>query len=197
MTRRAHALDRYERDEAGVACIDVATDKASDLYSYFDRFSPYLRRDLEQDLVDYLIACAEEIHPQPFVVRFAFVQAADAELQQRIGHSMTSFFTYLLEKERQTLRGMLYRSGVFLLLGLLILLAAVLLEGVPTSNRVVLNVLAEGVNIAGWISMWEALATFLVDWFPHRRKLRLYHRLASAPLQFRAQDKESGSSQHS
>jgi len=195
MNRRPHALDRYEREANGLVCIDVATDKASDLYSYFDRFSPYLRRDLEQDLVDYLIACAEEVHPQPYVVRFSFSHVADTELQQRIAHSMSGYFTYLLEKERVTLRRMLYRSGSFLLLGLLILLAAVLLETLPTANRVVLNVIAEGVNIAGWIAMWEALATFLVDWFPHRRKLRLYQGLATAPLRFAVQT-PSGSSQH-
>lgn len=192
MGRRQHALERYERDEAGVHCVDVATERADDLYSYFDRFSPYMRRDLEQDLVDYLLACAEEIHPQPFIVRFTFSHAADAELQQRIRHSMNSFFTYLLEKERQTLHRMLYRSGMFLLLGLLILLAAVVLEGLPTANHIVLNVIAEGVNIAGWISMWEALATFVVDWFPHRRNMRLYHGLAAAPLRFQVQ--EAGSS---
>lgn len=188
MERRPHALDRYERDEAGIPCVDVATERAGDLYSYFDRFSPYMRRDLEQDLVDYLLACAEEIHPQPFVVRFSFAQAADADTQQRIRHSMNSFFTYLLEKERLTLRRMLYRSGVFLLLGLLILLGAVLLRGWSAPHPVVIDVMAEGVNIAGWISMWEALATFLVDWFPHRRSLRIYRTLANAPLRFSMQD---------
>lgn len=196
MSRHQHALERYEQDESGLPCVDVATERAGDLYSYFDRFSPYMRRDLEQDLVDYLLACAEEIHPQPFVVRFSFAQAADADTQQRIRHSMTGFFTYLLEKERQTLRRMLYRSGVFLLLGLLILLAASLLRGWSTPHPMVLDVIAEGVNIAGWISMWEALATFLVDWFPHRRNLRLYRSLATAQLRFQVQD-ASANLQHS
>jgi hypothetical protein len=196
MRRHQHALERYERDAAGIPCVDVATERAGDLYSYFDRFSPYLRRDLEQDLVDYLLACAEEIHPQPFVVRFSFAQAADGETQQRIRHSMNSFFTYLLEKERLTLRRMVYRSVVFLLLGLLILLAAVLLRGWTAPHPVVLDVIAEGVNIAGWISMWEALATFAVDWFPHRRNLRLYRNLASAQLRFQLQDTHPGP-QHS
>ena len=196
MPLRQHALERYERDEAGLPCVDVATERASDLYSYFDRFSPYMRRDLEQDLVDYLLACAEEIHPQPFIVRFSFAQAADADTQQRLRHSMTGFFTYLLEKERQTLRRMRYRSAVFLLLGLLILLAAALLKGWSMPHPVVLDVIAEGVNIAGWISMWEALATFVVDWFPHRRNLRLYRSLAVAPLQFQVQD-GNGLARHS
>jgi hypothetical protein len=188
MSPHVHALDRYERDDAGVPCIDVAAENVTDLYSYFDRFSPHLRRDLEQDLVDYLIACAEEIHPAPFVVRFSFPRAADEEWQQRIHHSMNSFFTYLLEKERQTLKHMLYRSGVFLVVGLVILSTSVILEGMPESDSVWFSVVSQGVNIAAWISMWEALATFLVDWFPHRRKMRLYHSLASAKLQFQVQD---------
>jgi hypothetical protein len=40
--------------------------------------------------------------------------------------------------------------------------------------------------------MWEALATFVVDWFPHRRNMRLYRGLSSVPLRFQIQ--EAGSS---
>ena len=50
-------------------------------------------------------------------------------------------------------------------------------------NRgVVANVFAQGLTVAAWGSMWESLATFLIDWGPRRRNIKTYERLADAPL---------------
>jgi hypothetical protein len=48
-------LNRYERSPEGLILIDVTAEKAEDLYSDFDRSAPYIRRDLDPELVDYLI----------------------------------------------------------------------------------------------------------------------------------------------
>ena len=96
------------------------------------------------------------------------------------------FFQYLISREQQIMRRMMFRSGVFLLLGLVILLVTVLMNRSPASYRsVIMNLLAEGANIAAWVSLWEALATFLVEWFPYRGQIRLFRKLADAHLVFR------------
>ncbi len=92
----------------------------------------------------------------------------------------------MVSREQQLLRQMMYRSGVFLLLGLVILLLTLLMNRTLGSDRsVVESLLAEGINIAAWVSLWEALATFLVDWFPYRSQIRLFRKLARAKLVFR------------
>jgi len=84
------------------------------------------------------------------------------------------------------MRRMMFRSVVFLLLGLVILLITVLMNRSPASERsVVMSLLVEGTNIAAWVSLWEALATFLVEWFPYRGQIRLYRKLAETGLVFR------------
>ena len=45
---------------------------------------------------------------------------------------------------------------------------------------------SQGLTIAAWVSLWEALAIFLVEWFPHRKNIALYRRLARARLVFRS-----------
>jgi hypothetical protein len=178
--------ERYERDADGTFFIDVAADKAEDLYNNFDRNAPFIRRDLDQDLVDYLIESASELSPQPFLIRFSFAQQQDSDTNERIQRSMNTFFLYLMSREQQALRRMMFRSGVFLLLGVVILLLTVLMNRSPAGDRsVIMNLLAEGLNIAAWISLWEALATFLVDWFPYRQEIRLFRKLAHARLVFR------------
>jgi hypothetical protein len=179
--------ERYERDAEGTFCIDVAADRPEELYNNFDRNAPFIRRDLDEDLVDYLIDSASELSPQPFVIRFTFAQKHDNETLERIRRSIPTFFLYRVSRERQLLRRMMYRSGVFLLLGVVILFFTLLINRSPTvvDGSVVMKLLAEGLNIAAWVSLWEALATFLVDWFPYRSQIRIYCKLAEARLVFR------------
>lgn len=178
--------NRYERNSKGLLCIDVAADKAEDLYNDYDRNAPYIRRDLDQDLVDYLIESASELRPQPFAIRFTFSQHHDEDTLQRIRNSVPTFFLYLTDQERALIRKLFFRSGVFLAMGVSILVGSVFYnQWLGTERSVIANVFAEGINIAAWVALWEALGMFLVEWYPHQRQLRLFRTLAKAPLLFR------------
>ena len=97
---RRDVLGRYERGEDGSTFIDVAAARAEDLYNDFDRTAPYIRRDLDQDLVDYLIDCARELGSRAFVIRFTLGQAPEPDTLSRIRQSVKGFFLYLAEVER-------------------------------------------------------------------------------------------------
>jgi hypothetical protein len=186
MTTGRYIHSRYERGVDGLLCIDVATDKAEDLYNNFDRNAPYIRRDLNQDLADYLIECAAELLPQAFAIRFTFNLPHDADTLNRIRNSVATYFQYLADRERDGLRKMFTRSGIFLVVGVGILVGSVMLNRWLGEERsVVANVFGEGMTIAAWVALWEALAVFLVEWLPQRRQLRIYKTLAEAPLLFR------------
>lgn len=184
--KRLDVLNRYERDASARILIDVAAERVEDLYSNFDRSAPYIRRDLDPDLVEYLTECARELGPEPFALRFTLTQAPDEERRGRIRRSVNSFFCYLVDVERRNIRQMMSRSLVFLLIGLAILFCALSLnQWLGEERSVVANVFAEGLIVAAWVSLWEALATFLIEWFPHRKNVALYRRLGSAELLFR------------
>ena len=67
-------LGRYSRSENDVIVIDVAAEKIEDLYNNFDRNAPYIRKDLGEDLVDYLEEAVSEIGTEEFVIRFHFTR---------------------------------------------------------------------------------------------------------------------------
>ena len=46
------------------------------------------------------------------------------------------------------------------------------------------RLIAEGLTVAVWVSLWEALATFLIKWIPYRKKISLYKRIANAEVMF-------------
>ena len=179
-------LSRYERDSNGAILIDVAAEKVEDLYSDFDRSAPYIRRDLDQELVDYLIDCARELGREPFTISFTLTHPPDDFRLSRIRRSVNNFFLYLAEVERQKVRQMVRRSLVLFCIGVAILFIAVWVNRWLGSERtVVANVFAEGLTVAAWVSLWEALAIFLIEWFPRLRDIKLYRRLATVQPLFR------------
>lgn len=179
-------LNRYERTLDGSILIDVAAPKVEDLYNDFDKSAPYIRRDLNQDLVDYLIDCAREVKREPFVIRFTLTQAPDENKLSRIRRSVNAYFLYITAGERQQVLQMLRRSAFLFCIGLTILFISVSVNQMLGADRsVVANVFAEGLTVAAWVSLWESLAVFLIEWFPHRKNILLYQRLANAQIIFR------------
>jgi hypothetical protein len=49
-------------------------------------------------------------------------------------------------------------------------------------NAVVARVLEESLIIVGWVANWRPLEIYLYDWWPIRRRVLLYRRIAAAPL---------------
>jgi hypothetical protein len=178
-------LNRYEQNEQGAFIIDVAAERVEDLFSNFDKRAPYIRRDLDQGFVDYLIDCAREIGHDPFVIRIELSHPADDNNRQRIVKSISSYFLYLKELEKELLRHMFRRSAILLNIGLAILFLSVSVnQWLGAERSVVANIFAEGLTVAAWISLWESLAVFLIEWLPHRETIALYQALSSTSVNF-------------
>lgn len=185
-------LNRYERTSDGRVLIDVAAASVEDFYNDFDKNAPYIRRDLDQDLVEYLIDCARELGHEPFAIRFTLDKKTDEKVHSRVRRSLNVYFQYLAEIERQKTHRMLRRSSILLCAGLAILFVSVWVNQVIISEASVWgNVFAQGLTVAAWVSLWESLATFLIEWFPHRKDIKLYRRLSHAQLVFREEPANS------
>lgn len=184
---RRGVLRRYEKDGDENIILDVSAGRVEDLYNDFDKSAPYVRRDLDQDLADYLVECAREVGRIPFKIRFTLADPPDEPKSSRIQRSLNTYFLYMAESEVREIFRMFRHSSILFAIGLGILFAAVSLNRMLGPERsVTANVFAEGMTIAAWVSLWEALAIFLVEWFPHRKNSILYKRLAHAPILFRS-----------
>ena len=38
--------------------------------------------------------------------------------------------------------------------------------------------------VAGWVSMWEAMAILLIKWLPLTKKLKLFKKISLAKIEF-------------
>lgn len=180
-----HILDRYSRSDEGMVIIDIAANRLEELYSDFDNTAHFLKKDLEPDLVEYLVESAREIGKEPFGIRFSFAKPVDEEGTSRVCQSISTYFNYLGHLETREIKRMFRASFILLLAGLAILTLAVRTNlYIEHSESVVARVFAEGLTVAAWVALWNALATFLLNWAPHHRQGRLCARIAAAPVLF-------------
>lgn len=176
-------LSRYARAQDGVVIIDVTTSAVRDLYNNFDRHAPYIRRDLDPELTDYLVECAEEIGSAPFLIQIRLDQPPTPEQEQRVRESLWNYFSYLGRLERRSRRRARGVSMALMALGAVLLLVVLSLEQWPAfHNNLACSVLNQGLTVAAWVALWEALATYFVRWWPYRWRQRVYGYLAHAPV---------------
>ena len=178
-------LERYPTNAEGQYIININAGKINDLYNDFDRQAPYIRKELDPNLVDYLSDCANELDKAGYVIQLDLSTPPDEAMQQRITASINSYFLYLKTVELQDLARNMRISLIFFVMGLTLLFFSVWVNQQLTDDATVITkVFAEGLTVAAWVSMWEALANFLVNWPPYTRKIKLYERIANTPVCF-------------
>lgn len=178
-------LERYPLTPEGYYVIDIHAGKTSDLYNNFDKVAPYVKKELDQELVDYITNSAAELDDAEYLIQFRLQEPADDDLKERIVTSINSYFMYIRSIEIEELGRMMRKSLILLIVGIALLSLSIWANSVTTEDASVMEkVFAEGLTVAAWVSMWEAIANFLINWTPISRKLRLYKKIAEAKVLF-------------
>ncbi len=179
-------ISRYETTKNNEVIIDASVRSVEDLYNNFDRTADYLKKDLDQEFVDYITDCVREIGKRTFIIRISLSTIPDKTVVDRVCRSIRTFFMYLQETERRQLRVMLRRSLVLFAIGLALLVLAIAATRRFSSNEGVLaEVFAQGLTVAAWVSLWEAIANLFIEWYPHRQDIKRYERVINASVMFR------------
>lgn len=182
---KKNILERYNLTNDGKYIIDITTDKIEDLYNDFDKHSSYAIKELDENLVNYIIDSARDIGNSDFIVQFRLISTPDPSLKERIYSSVHSYFLYLKETEKREFLRKLRTSVIFLVVGISIMFLSVQVnQSITSDTTVATKVFAEGLTVAAWVSLWEALATFLVNWTPYTRLIKMYGRIARSPIIF-------------
>jgi len=184
MTRK-RLLERYASADDGRIAIDVAVPGVEDLYGDFERSTPFPKKDLNDEFADYLIESAREIGKFDFVIRIGLDHLPDETLTDRIRRSTRNFFCYLSDREARDLRKKVETSALLGAVGVVLLSLDIWLNRLfADRSGVIGGILLEGLTIASWVALWEAVSTFLVRWNPHRGNIRIYRRLSGTEIIF-------------
>ena len=179
-------LNRYELTEDKHIVIDISVRAITELYDNFDRTAMYPKRDLDLDFVNHLVNCVREIGKYPFIIRISSSQSELAENMERVRMSIRTFFEYLNELELKRLRALFKQSCILLGFGIgLLFLSISIAANLSQPESILLKILSEGVTVIAWVSLWEAIANFILVWQPHYQTMKLHRRIVNAQVMFR------------
>jgi hypothetical protein len=170
--------------------IEIRINSVNQLFNSFDP-SPFQARDLDDNAEEFIVGWAQEF-PRSEKLRIVVHlprEQCETDGARTLASSVTQHFEYRAAIMRRELDE-LFRSGRrYLLVGLSIFAVCHLLAEV-VHNTFRDNTFAEGVEqgliIIGWVANWKPFEILLYDWWPLRRRIRLYERLANADIEVRA-----------
>ncbi|OIR17459.1 hypothetical protein GALL_24860 [mine drainage metagenome] len=94
-------------------------------------------------------------------------------------------FIYQAERTRRRLHQVLKQGRISMVIGLIFVSICLIVADFigdlgPNAGY---RITRESLTIVGWVAMWRPMQTFLYDWWPIQRKIRLYLKLGSAHVQ--------------
>lgn len=164
--------------------IDVQLEDYRDAYSDWD-FSPYINRDLDEGLTQYLLECSKEI-PSKYhlIVQFHIISKSRSDSREEksiIG--MHNYFKYQLRKLKNKKIQVAMDVVKFLCMGSILLLAGFYLDEF-FKESLLLSVLSEGFFVGGWVMLWEMFSTWFFDLTKLRNTHKHFKRLNDSTLIF-------------
>ena len=170
--------------------IDLRITDISQLFNNMDPF-PFRERDLAKDVEEYLYDHAEEMRRDlPIQV---VVHLPGEAMQTDASHSMPAAFTNFFQHRHDSVSrelSDLFRIGrLSLMIGLAVLAVCMILGQILSRilpHAYFADFLEEGLIILGWVANWRPLEIFLYEWWPIKRKQRIYRQLAESTLVLKA-----------
>ena len=111
---------------------------------------------------------------------------AQEDAEHLLETAVHNYFTYRANLNWLEFRHLLKEGRTALIIGLAFLAACMLTSQLLRRRAGTLPiVLREGLIIAGWVAMWRPMEIFLYEWWPLRRKGRLYEKLSRMRVEVR------------
>jgi len=134
-----------------------------------------------------------EIGSTDFIIRISLSEPAKEAVVTKVRQSIGNYFKYLQGLELRKRRSMFRTSSLLLVAGLFLFAVSIIVnQRMAFSSGVAYRVFAEGLTVAAWVSLWEALATLLIQWPPQIRDVRIYDSIARAQVVFRSYAASAG-----
>ena len=148
--------------------------------------TPFHHRDIDPEAEKFIESWAQEFPPGS---RFVLVihlekKPAQGDAAALLTEAVHNYFIYEAQMADRELKRLLRLGRTSLLVGLgflsLCTLAAKAVGAI--GGGAYLEILRQGLIIAGWVAMWRPLQIFLYEWWPITRRRRMLQNLSRAQV---------------
>jgi len=150
--------------------------------------SPFHERDLDDDAEEFIVGWAREFPRRDPVSLVVHVNQlpAHGNAEHLLETAVHNYFAYRAKLNRLEFRYLLKQGRTSLIIGLTFLAVCMITSQLLRRQEETLSiVIREGLIIAGWVAMWRPMEIFLYEWWPLRRKGRLYQKLSRMHVEIR------------
>lgn len=177
------SIYRYDQDKKTYH-IDIQLDTYRDVYSEWD-YSPLVNRDLDEDLLEYLMSCSYEIpRNREIVIDFFLpVHIYNVERENRSIEGIHNYFNYKIRQTNSERYRLIRSTILFFFIGTLLLILAIF------SNRLIQmplfeQVISEGLFIGAWVAIWEIFSIWFFQINGLIYKVKHYQRLQKSIIYY-------------
>jgi hypothetical protein len=170
--------------------IAVRARTAGQLFNSLDP-SPFREKDIDSGVEEFITDWVRELPKGAQFVITVHLPPEEATGPEAagIGEAFAHYFSYRAQAAERERRELFRIGRTFLAIGVLALSVCLVgsrLAAALIRDEVVARVVGESLIIVGWVANWRPIEIYLYDWLPILRRIRLYRRLASTPVQIKA-----------
>jgi hypothetical protein len=184
--------ESHYRKEGDHYLVEIKLNEIRQLFNSFDP-APFLEKDLDSGAEKYIVDSVQELHldtPIALILHLPGV-ACTEDTVSSVPEAIHNYFSYRAEITSKELRFTLQQGRIALITGLTFLVLCIAAQQLISSmgkTGLLWSIIEEGFLISGWVAMWRPIQVFLYDWWPIRRRRRIYEKLAQLPVMLRPHD---------
>ena len=167
-------------DRGHTHTIKVKLREISQLFNSMDP-SPFIEKDLDDDAEEFIVSWAREFPPDDQIkLRIYLDQWPTEDPKELIRTAVHNHFTQRAKITELEFKRLLREGRTSLVIGVLFLAACLLLSKMllGPEEGTWAAVVRESFTIAGWVAMWRPMQIYLYDWWPLRRRRKIYDKLS-------------------
>jgi hypothetical protein len=151
--------------------------------------SPFHEKDLDHDAEEFMVSWTREFPLGEPVVLVIYLSELPPgkDPQPMIEQSVQNYFGYRARLSHMEFRQLMKDGRHSLLIGGLFLGACLTASQVVVgqASGTFLSVVRESLTIAGWVAMWRPMEIFLYEWWPLRRRWRVFEKMSRMKVEVR------------
>ena len=151
--------------------------------------APFPEKDLDGDAEEFILIWVREFPLDEPVVLVVHLNEfpADQNPQSAIEQGVHHYFAYRARLNRLEFRRLLKDGRQILLIGIVFLAICLTASHAIGGSEygTFRSIARESLTIAGWVAMWRPMQIYLYDWWPLRRRGRLYEKLSRMKVEVR------------
>ena len=164
--------------------VEVALNSYADIFNDFDP-SPYRKKDLNPELMDYLNECSSDIPlDYPLILQFKIPKnQLDAAEEKRVKDGLKAYYAFSRYEAYTNYKKLIYQSILNVLISTFLLSFSIMINFFYPGN-LFLSVVEACITVGGWVFLWQAITMVVFERKSYKKRFLTFKRFNEALINF-------------